>query len=48
MRSLRRRGGIGLVLVALLSLAACGGYPERSLCAQYEDFDGRRCAGHRR
>ena len=38
MRSLRRRGGIGLSLVALLSLAACGGYPERSLCAQYEDF----------
>ncbi len=38
MRSLRRRGGIGLMLVALLSFAACGDYRERSLCAQYEDF----------
>ena len=38
MRSLRRRGGIGLLLVALLSLAACGNFRERSLCSQYEDF----------
>jgi hypothetical protein len=38
MRSLHRRGGIGLVLVALLSLAACGNVRERSLCSQYEDF----------
>ena len=38
MRSLCRRGGIGLLLVALLSLAACGNFRERSLCSQYEDF----------
>jgi len=38
MRSLRRRGGIGLLLVALLSLAACGNFRERSLCSQYDDF----------
>jgi len=33
-----RRGGIGFLMVALLSLAACGDLRDRSLCSQYEDF----------
>ena len=37
MRSLRTRG-IGVLLVALLTLAGCGESRERSLCSQYDDF----------